>query len=87
MKTVLFMLTVTDGRKGSEEVFNSLYSSMDAAKVSMYIDIIRVIGDSGFDPFKDIQWHNDFCSYSAPAIGIKWEIKKVPYYYKQVGTN
>ena len=60
----IYLLQIKDSRDANApEVHNSSYDSCEAAKVQMYVDILRVVMDKGVKPFEDIQWHGCKTAY------------------------
>ena len=75
----IYLLQIKDSRNANApEVHNSSYDSFEAAKVQMYVDILRVVMDKGVKPFEDIQWHG--CKTAYKAAGVEWTITPVPLY-------
>jgi len=81
-KENVFVLTITSNGK---TIGVSAYDSLDAAKTSMYVDIIRCIMADGTSNFGDIQWHEDFMEYSAGDVA--WKIEPVVLYSSELYSS
>lgn len=78
-KEKIYLLQIKDCRDANApKVYNSTYNSLEAAKVQMYVDILRVVMDKGVKPFEDIQWAGVYTAYK--AAGMEWTITSVPLY-------